>query len=543
MAICISQFPGSEWLLSRTELSYLKSTTLATFFTVIDRFGYGEKSYRDKTREEKHLLFDNSSKLFVIQVDEQPNQDPNFDRIGSFGYTGVFLDEAQQMANKVREVAKARLSKKKGTFQTNAPELQDATEEQLNQLCGKITFYVTKYVLSVDQEQRVEEKIEALTNKIKEMELLDQDTTSIYEQLEKEKRDIDHIRDIKSQKFHKTVEDGGRIHYIDREETLIIPYTYVKTELINGEAVHTLEWYYKGCIFSGCNPGTNFTRTDFYKPYKDNTLEFYKQFIIAKVNDNPWVDRGYIETLEQMPEDSITKQRLLYGNFDFDDNPNALFDYNTASQRFNMDYTGDRTKYMTIDASRMGKDSTEIFLWQGLLRYKKITIKIDIKKGMTEAEVKKEKDKMKIPNQVSIIEDIAISEGIDLINNTIVDEVGVGGGFVDMLGCIGFIGNSSALSPYSAKYLSWKKRNYANLRTQAFYYLQRYWSQIVVRASTEEKEIILEELLTIKEKNIVDDTKLQIIKKDEMKSEIGRSPDKADSLSMRMWWLIREHHI
>lgn len=65
---------------------------------------------------------------------------------------------------------------------------------------------------------------------------------------------------------------------------------------------------------------------------------------------------------------------------------------------------------------------------------------------------------------------------------------------------------------------------------------------IVINASTEEKEEIIEELLTIKEKNIVDDSKLQIISKSEIKSELGRSPDKADALSMRMWWLIKGHH-
>jgi hypothetical protein len=27
-----------------------------------------------------------------------------------------------------------------------------------------------------------------------------------------------------------------------------------------------------------------------------------------------------------------------------------------------------------------------------------------------------------------------------------------------------------------------------------------------------------------------------------MKEELGRSPDLADMISMRMWWLIRDHH-
>ena len=87
MAICIAAFPGSNWLISRTQLADLKATTLATFFDVLKRFNYGSNSYRDRIRDERHIEFVNNSKLFVIQVNLEPS-DPEFDRIGSYGYTG-----------------------------------------------------------------------------------------------------------------------------------------------------------------------------------------------------------------------------------------------------------------------------------------------------------------------------------------------------------------------------------------------------------------------------------------------------------------------
>jgi len=59
-------------LLARTVLADLKATTLATFFKVIKRFGYGINSYKDKIREERHIEFVNESKLFVIQVNLEP---------------------------------------------------------------------------------------------------------------------------------------------------------------------------------------------------------------------------------------------------------------------------------------------------------------------------------------------------------------------------------------------------------------------------------------------------------------------------------------
>ena len=58
----------------------LKATTLATFFSVIKRLGFGEQSYRDKIRDERHIAFTNDSKLFVIQVNLEPS-DPEFDRV------------------------------------------------------------------------------------------------------------------------------------------------------------------------------------------------------------------------------------------------------------------------------------------------------------------------------------------------------------------------------------------------------------------------------------------------------------------------------
>jgi hypothetical protein len=138
--------------------------------------------------------------------------------------------------------------------------------------------------------------------------------------------------------------------------------------------VHTYSWDYKGIIFSSCNPGVNYTKTDFYNPWKKGTLPSYMDFIPSLVNDNPWVDKKFIERLERLPESSIRKQRLLYGNFDFDDNPGILYDQNTISKMFTRDPEGDDTTYIVVDAARQGKDGTEIGIWEGLHLIKIINI-------------------------------------------------------------------------------------------------------------------------------------------------------------------------
>ena len=481
LAICISAFPWSAWLIARTVLSELKSTTLSTFFDVISRFGYGEKSYRDKVRDEKHIEFANKSKLYVIQVNYEPS-DQEFDRLGSYWYTWAFLDEGQQMSNKVREVLQWRLSELDGSFSTEVSmDYQDAD------------------ITTMDVGYEVVFQVVGETTKKGEL----------------PKHPDSYIKKVIA--WPKTC-------HIIREETLKIPYDVIKAEVINGKLVHTYAWHFNWCIFTGCNPGTNFTRSEFYNPWKNDTLPPYMAFIPAKVNDNPWVDDQYIERLKRLPETSIRKQRLLYGNFDYDDNPWILYDQHTISQMFEWAYEWDRTRYIVVDAARQGKDKTEIGIWEGLKLVKILTI--DKSSLVAQAEkIQMEMDKYQVP-----------------IGRVIVDEVWVGWGLVDMLWCVGFIGNAQPLHPYSSRILTYKKRNYLNLRTQAFYYLQRYMWQVKIDCDQDTKDQIIEELLTVKEKDVDNDSKLQIIAKKLMKEELWRSPDKADMLSMRMYFIIKDHH-
>ena len=457
LGICIAAFPGSTWLLSRTQLADLKATTLATFFNVIKRLWFWENSYKDKVRDERHIKFVNDSRLFLIQTNLEP-WDPEFDRVWSYGYTGVALDEAQQMANKLREVLSGRLSELDGTFSTEVPmEYSNYTDNQLK----------PGYSLTI--------KVVAETKKNKE-------------DIITPKQDIKEI-----------ILDNGKYCVIVNEYELKIPYKLVESEIIKGKLIHTYSWHYKGIIFSSCNPWTNYTKTEFYNPWKKWGLASYKAFIPSLVWDNPWVDKKFIERLERLPESSIRKQRLLYGNFDFDDNPGILYDQNTLERMFGRIPEWDKTIYLTIDAARQGKDSTEIGRWEWLHL-------VDIKTI----------NKDDLVNQANEIQMDIDKYGID-INNVIVDEVWVGWGLVDILGCRWFVGNSQPLQPYASKYLSYKKRNYLNLRTQAFYYLQRYMKNIAISCSNDEKDLIIEELLTVKEKDVSMDGKMQIIAKKLMK--------------------------
>jgi hypothetical protein len=176
---------------------------------------------------------------------------------------------------------------------------------------------------------------------------------------------------------------------------------------------------------------------------------------------------------------------------------------------------------MIVDVARLGKDKTVITLWLG----KELTKVYIYKKQDTDVTRQK-------------IREMAIAERIPF-SRIVIDEDGVGGGIVDSLkGVRGFIGGSSPIPNKNDE-----KPNYRNLRTQCYYYLAECINtrKMAIRAEVISDEpsnfqdLLTEELEQIKEKNPdSDDKKLQIIPKEEIKEAIGRSPDFADCLMMRM---------
>lgn len=125
----------------------------------------------------------------------------------------------------------------------------------------------------------------------------------------------------------------------------------------------------------------------------------------------------------------------------------------------------------------------------------------------------------------------------------LVDEGGVGGGVVDHLECLGFVGNATPFKDEQAELTSEYVVNYQNLRAQCYYTLADMAEQggvAVVTASEEYKQFIAEALEQIKARDVDKDTKRRIISKDEIKERLGRSPDFADMLMMRMYFEVKK---
>ena len=261
------------------------------------------------------------------------------------------------------------------------------------------------------------------------------------------------------------------------------------------------------------NPAKNWTYKEFYQPSKNGTLKDYRKFIQALPQDNPHLHPSYLKSLLQL--DNNAKQRLYYGNWEYDDDPSTLIDMDAIIDYFNPVHLNNEGKhYITIDVARKGKDTTVFRVWN---EWKCIDVVIFAKNTIVEAynEARKLQAKYNVPN-----------------SQTIADEDGVGGGLVDMLRCEGFVNNSKALNG----------ENYENLKSQCSILMAKKIQNREcgeVSNNTNIIDLVSEEMEQIKQKEIDKDTRLGIISKDVIKANIGRSHDHWDSIMMRYYFELK----
>jgi len=384
--MCI-KYKKTRYLMGRSKLDALKKTTLNTFFEVCTAWQL--KANKDYTfnGSSNIITFYNGSEIILKDLFLYPS-DRNFDSLGSLEITGAFIDEANQITEKAKNVVASRL----------------------------------RYKL---------------------------------------------------------------------DENKLIPK-----------------------MLMTCNPAKNWVYSEYYRPAKENTIKPYRKFIQSLVNDNKYISKHYEKQLFEL--DELSKQRLLFGNWEYDATNDSLIEYNAILNLFTQKgIEGD--KYITCDVARFGNDKTIIMLWNGLhVMYVKTILKSAINDVVDEVK------KLQQENKVNT-------------RNIIVDEDGVGGGVKDYLRCQGFINNAKAI----------KKENYLNLKTQCYYKLADLINKAQIGISCSDvnvKNYIIEELEQVRTKDADKDNKLQIKPKDDVKAILGRSPDYADALAMRMFYEIDNNY-
>lgn len=395
---CLTK-PWSAWLVWRSELKRLRQTTLVSFFEVFKAWWITDKQY-NYNKVDSVMKFYNGSTIYFVDLGWQPS-DPNYDRLGSFGLTWLWIDEAQEVDATARDVLRARFSL----------------------LYGK-----------------------------------------------------------------------------DGYDWKTIP-----------KALYT------------CNPWPWWIKKDFYVPHKEGWLPDDRVFVQSLVTDNPYIPDEYIENLKKS-ENKVQIERLLYGNFDYDDTEGKLYHYDDIMAIFTNPWERGR-KYITCDVARMGKDKTVILVWSW---YTVIDYKVINKSGLDV-----------VANEIV---NMSVKYSINIEENVICDEDWVGWGIVDFLWCLWFVNNSSPISPYWAKQNQFLKRNYQNLKTQAYFALSGPIKERKLRISTDDhwmKKAIIEELDIVCQVDFEKENKIKIIPKEEIKEKLWRSPDYSDALAMRMFFELR----
>ena len=378
--LCL-KYPATRFLMGRSKLDNLKKTTLNTFFEVCGKWGITSGKHFNFNAGSNIIKFYNDSEILLKDLFHYP-ADPNYDSLGSLEITGAFIDEANQITEKAKNIVNSRI----------------------------------RYKLDI--------------------------------------------------------------------------YGLIPKLLLT------------------CNPSKNWTYTQYYRPSKENKLEPHKKFIQSLVDDNPYISKHYKGQLDKL--DEISKQRLLYGNWEYDANQDNLINYNSIINLFTQ--TGvEGEKYITCDVARFGNDKTVIMYWEGL-HIKKI--KTFLKSSVTQ-----------------IVEEIKQQQRIEGENlkNINVDEDGVGGGVVDVLRCQGFLNGGKVIN----------KENYQNLKTQCYYKLADMVNKGQVGITTQDitqRNEIIEELEQVRSKDMDKDGKLKLIPKENIRSIIGRSPDYSDAIMMRMYY-------
>ncbi|MCP4761448.1 MAG: terminase [archaeon] len=264
------------------------------------------------------------------------------------------------------------------------------------------------------------------------------------------------------------------------------------------------------CI-STCNPIKNWLYRVFYEPFKEDKLEGYKKFVQALPTDNHNLPISYIENLEKLPY--ADRERLLYGNWDYDDDEGALLSFREILDIFTkkenpLPEKKQTTNYITADIA-FTSDKCVILVWEDYFI----------------------KDIIVNPPQTDNLEDyinkLAIEHKVNP-SNIAYDSDGVGKFLTTRLrGSKPIVNNATPLN----------KENYKNLKTQLYFKLVDKIKEGLVKITPtpHEKEII-EELSAIIHKVSDKVGKLEIMDKGDVKRRIGRSPDFSDAMAYRMYF-------
>lgn len=260
-------------------------------------------------------------------------------------------------------------------------------------------------------------------------------------------------------------------------------------------------------MFGSCNPTQNWVYGEFYKPHKEGKLAESKMFIQALPEDNPHLPKSYLQSLLEL--DDSSKQRLYYGNWDYDDDPSKLCDYDSICDMFTNSHVKTGTKYISADLAMQGRDKFIAGDWSGMV----CNVSIDMAKcSGKDIELK--------------LKDLKTLKGVGN-SNIVADSDGLGAYLESYIKNIkSFHGGARAID----------KDNFDNIKSECAFKLAEFINnrEIRVICTPTQEELIKKEISVCLKRDNLDVDKKKLIKKDKMKELLGHSPDYLDMLIMKM---------
>ena len=281
------------------------------------------------------------------------------------------------------------------------------------------------------------------------------------------------------------------------------------------------------------NPAKNHIYNRYYKPHRDGMLKPTYAFVKALPTDNPSpeVDDYVANIIANCDRQTI--ERLINGNFEYDDDPNQLIDYDCALNMFTNEYLLQQDKdgryigkkYITGDIAFFGSDMFIVYVWC------EWTV-IDIV-AMPKSDGKQIEETFK-----------TLSRKYAIPQSQMVYDADGAGNFLQ-----GYLANARSFNN-GAKAIDevGQKVEYENLKAQCYFKLAHKinHNEVFVLPNVANQKIkdkfvrehITDEVPAIKKDNS-SANKLKLINKKEMKNLIGHSPDYLDALMMRVYFDLK----
>lgn len=260
------------------------------------------------------------------------------------------------------------------------------------------------------------------------------------------------------------------------------------------------------------NPSKNFVYEDYYLANKEGRLPDYRKFVQALPTDNKMLPKNYIRDLMRaLKNDEKSIKRLVYGDWEYDDNPYSLYAYDFICNLFtNSHVKASGAKFLTADIAYMGADIFTVLVWHGFRVIKAYGIeKIDETAIGTR------------------LKEIAEEHSVPYSNIA-----------YDADGLRKFTANSlsklTAAKPFINNSKPLKDDQYRNLKTECAFMLKDYLEKnLIFIADLAFKKQIMSDLEQICREPTDDEGKIKLESKKKFKERTGRSPDWFDALLMR----------